>query len=461
MIEANTLSAPPQVRIARSPQASTWQFHWLCALILSFAYEKPLVYLTSFDRTNPRLFDVLVAIGLLSILPRLQSRPNLPQPFKIWAILVAWFCLCAVIWATGLLPWEYGALSLFRAAKYVEGLLAVYMVSCIPLDARRKRILQSMIVVGGVFIALYCIPEYLHGGSTVVVRQDLEVQMGAGSFAGPFGASYFQLAQTSSLFLIVALGFFLSAQTRLLRFLGPIIAAFIAWPLLFCGSRTGLGLLLLSVSSLFVLEKRLRRTMLALAILLLAVAFLYNPDTIFETVQGGTTIQRLQGSEGGANSLEDRMGLILTFSASSYRAGYLLPIIGAGFNVAPRSTGGGNYYYRVDYGVHSIYLFAIEQAGVLGLILFLWFIVATVKALRKSIAQREPADFYFAKALLAYFLATLIVGIGGHNFWQGFDSGNFNTCLIIVLMVAIIPATNAAPNYLSEQTTFIAFARRR
>jgi hypothetical protein len=428
-----------QTRLGEAWGATRWQFYWLCALILSFAYERPLAYLTPYDRTNPRLFDLLVLIGALMFMPKIWKRLPLPKPFRIWTMIVAWFCFCALVWAVFLLPWEYGQFSLFGAARYIEGLAAVYMASSIPLNVRRKRFIHGIIVLGGVFIAIYCIPEYIRGDSDIVVRPDLEVNVGEGYIIGPFGgASYFQLAQTSALFFACTLTYFLSFRHKSVRMLGPITAALVAWPLLFCGARTGLGLMIISGVTLFVMLRQIRGALVLLAALSVVLIFIVGSDNVMSYLVSGATIERLLTSEGGINSLEERFSIMSNFSLENYRAGYMLPVIGAGFNVAPLS--GGETDYRIDYGIHNIYLFAYEQAGVVGLLLFLWFAVTVMRCLWKTRDQGNLIDVSFANSLLAYFFATLIVGIGGHNFWQGFGSGNFNTCLIIVLLIATKPA---------------------
>jgi hypothetical protein len=424
----------------RAIWSSKFKFYWLCGLILSFAYERPLAYVTPFDRTNPRLYDVMVFIGILFILPKGRFRFKMPKPFRIWAMLVGWFCVCAVIWAVGPLPWEYGKFSLFTAAKYLEGLIAIYMAYNVPINRHRKYILHAIMVIAGVFIAIYCIPEYIRDSNTIMIRPDYEVYVGHDVLVGPFGASYFQLAQTSALLFACALTFsFTMFRQKSNYWVSLIIAAFIAWPLIFSGSRTGLGLMIASVVAIFVLNKQLRKTLVILTIGCAIVYFTVDSRKTVSGIESSATIQRLQDSEGSENSIEERMGIILSFPYDSYKEKNLLPIIGAGFYVAPASFGGEGYMYRVDYGIHSIYLFPLEQSGIIGFVLFIWFIIASIRYLKMTWKSKEKLDSSFACSLLAYFVATLIIGIGGHNFWQGFSSGNINTCIIICLLIAMRP----------------------
>ena len=443
------------IGISASDHADKWQFYWLCGLIVSFAYELPLAFLTPYDRTNPRLFDVFVVVGLLTILPKLlKHRTNVTKPFRVWASLVGWFCFCAIVWAITVLPWEYGIHSLWRAAKYIEGLLAIYMATQIPLDARRKHILHGVLVFGGVFVAVYCIPEYVRGATSVIIREDLEVNITEGTLVGPFGASYFQLAQTSALFFACAVTYFASPRLGLANILGTAIVAFLAWPALMSGSRTGLGLILITTATLAIFDKSTRKMFLIVFVVLIPItAAFVDLDRVSNFVETGATLQRFEGFEleDSDNSIAERIRVVMDFS--SYMAGDLLPLIGGGFYVAPVKregfhfapliSGGELYDCRIDFGIHSIYLFPLEQAGVIGLVLFLKFIIEILRSLWKSRSQDEPANLPLSNALFAYFVATLIVGVGGHNFWQGFDSGNFNTLLITLLLIAITPSREA------------------
>lgn len=455
--QAGPPEPPQQQRTNRLLRNTRWEFLWLCGLILSFAYERPLWYATPYDRTNPRLFDVMVILGVVTVLPKLRRGVKLPVPFKIWAVLVAWFAFCAIVWATGFLPWEYGKFSLFFAGKYAVGILVLYMAVQIPWSPRRKQVIQLLLVIGGVLVALYCIPEYYRGSSEVMVRQNLIVRTGKGVLTGPFGASYFELAQYSALSFAFSLTYFLSLRSKLLRFGGLMVAVFIGWPLLFSGARTGLGLGLVTIVVLYVLNKSVRKALLivVLAFSLFIVGISYQRFS--EALESATTIERLEGMKRNDNTITARVTNILNFPFSSYKAGYLLPVIGGGFYVAPRDLGTG-WTYRVDYGYHDIYWFAFEQAGILGLFLFLYFLVRYLKRIKSCLSAGEGAEIQFSSAAFAYMVASLVAGIGGHNFWEGFGSGNFNTGLLLVLLIAIMPCSGSKEP--TQKEVFLDGARR-
>src|SRR3989339_945776 len=127
---------PTQIDTGDEPQffATKWQFYWLCALILSFCYERPLVEFTSMDRLNPRLFDGVFFIGLLFILPSLQYKLATPGNFKIWKIIIFIFMFCAFVWFP-FFPFYYGKYTIFIALKYLQGLIAIYIATQIPITS--------------------------------------------------------------------------------------------------------------------------------------------------------------------------------------------------------------------------------------------------------------------------------------------------------------------------------------
>ena len=45
--------------------------------------------------------------------------------------------------------------------KYLQSLLVLYIVARIPLDVRQKKILYCLMLVGGMVVATYAMPEYL------------------------------------------------------------------------------------------------------------------------------------------------------------------------------------------------------------------------------------------------------------------------------------------------------------
>lgn len=277
-------------------------------------------------------------------------------------------------------------------------------------------------------------------GKTVLqVTEEKSVILTEGTLLGPFGASYFHLAQYQALSFCLA--FALSAMARRIfsRIGWGAVALFISWPLFISGSRTGLLLIFLSWIGLFVIESRLRKTLvMALSVLLIFLPFI-DAHSILDTFLSGQTAHRIQGFSEGENSAEERFSALLYFDTSRYKwNGAIVPFIGAGFYVAPIYED-SIVEYRVGYGLHNIYLFVFEQAGLIGLILFLTFLAYALKGLFRIRASTSEVDALLACALTVFLVAEMASGVFGQVFWRGFGTSNFNTYLILILMLALTP----------------------
>jgi polysaccharide biosynthesis protein PslJ len=85
------------------------------------------------------------------------------------------------------------------------------------------------------------------------------------------------------------------------------------------------------------------------------------------------------------------------------------PVLGVGFGGAPET---GTFV-----GVSSIYLLVGEQTGLLGLGLFLLMLAAVgIAGLRAAVFAPDPEDRALAGALLAPFVAAILVGNLDHYF---------------------------------------------
>jgi len=203
----------------------------------------------------------------------------------------------------------------------------------------------------------------------------------------------------------------------------------------------GIGLALTSVCLLFVIVPVIRRRAMIVIFALLIVITLAGGDMSHRFWESGRTFERLRNLEesDGSDSLTQRLLLPFYWNFTDYRwKGASVPFIGAGFYVAPIYAS-GSLQYRVGYGVHSMYLFPFEQGGIVAGALFLLFVIAAVRQIFRLKDSLSGIDRVFMFGLLVYFLSTLLIGIGGHNFWLGFGSGNFNTCLLLMLLIAITP----------------------
>ncbi len=439
MLNVNTEFTFPRLHRSNYLRTAKWQFYWLCGLIIAFAYERPLAELTSFDRVNPRLFDVVFLVGLMMGLPFKRKVVSTPKMLIYWKWLIIWFCICAVVWSIFFLPPEYAQLSLFLAFQYLIGLVVIYWAINVPITEQQKKTLMLLAVCGGIFVSLYCIPEYLTGGTELDITEEKSFKVEKGTLLGPLGWTYFHIAQYQVLAFCLACALGAMARNNRWLIIWGAVALFISWPLFFCGSRTGIFLLAFSMLVLLVLNSKLRKMLVILSIFLLVGFSLTGINAVQEAFISGRTGERLLEYSEGSNSAESRLSSIIDFDISSYTwDGFIVPFLGAGFYVAPVFDGDVPRY-RVDYGIHNIYLFVFEQSGALGLIFFLLFAIYTIKRLLKFRTSISEVDRLFAVALLSFFLAEMLAGNFGQIFWRGFGTGNFNTYLILMLCFACIP----------------------
>jgi hypothetical protein len=417
-------------------------------LILSFCYELPLLGLTAFYRVNPRLFDVVSVLGLL-VLPGLR-RTSLPPVFRRWAYLVAWYVVCALVWTVLWLPWEGVAwYTVFFAGRYVQGLFAIYLAASMPLDARQKRILHYLAVAGGVFVALYAIPEYLAGGSLRPLTDQKELLFREGSLFSSLGTTYFHVAAFSTVSCAIAMSLAACTKQPLFRWLAFAVALFCAWPAVFCGSRAGLlgAALVVVFSFLFIRELRTKAIALALVVFLAFSLGLIRQSTIERLQESSLSLTRLSELEesespysiAGRSWILRRQGFDILAPVTQYEwQGWRWPVFGAGFYVAPVIRD-GELFYRIGYGIHNVYAFSLEQGGVPGLVLFLLFLVACLRELWRMSKRPASEDRAFALGMWVFLLALLPIAWGGEVFWQGSGTENLNTYLVLLFTLATKP----------------------
>ncbi len=115
----------------------------------------------------------------------------------------------------------------------------MFLFVCIPIDARQKRILQTLVIVGGVVVHSMRSPNTFRGGNerklneqAVLHRQGWAVEL-SGTKLLPRGN-----LRTDGL----RHGLAMSEYARNLAWRFPLfaLAVFVSWPALACGSRSGL-----------------------------------------------------------------------------------------------------------------------------------------------------------------------------------------------------------------------------
>ena len=425
--------------------ASRSEMAWLYFLILSFSYELPLLEITSFDRINPRLFDIATLFGALLFLRGLRPVQPFSDMFKWWFKIVIWFTFCAIIWSLLWLPWEEaGIFSLFFAARYVQGLFVVYLALCIPLTPTQKRSLHYTVVAGGVVVALYAIPEYISGETLRIISGGKLVYRTPGTVLGPLGASYAHIAGFSSLVFAMALALFMGNRNRRGQRLLFATTLFISWPSLMSGARSGLlSFVLIFIGGLlFIPPLRTKALRVGLAAALFVGLLAFQLPTLENLRESSATIDRLLGTEESAsdNTVMARIGIgkdhVQGYSLDLYQwQGWRLPLFGGGFYAVPHWDS-SQLNFRIGYGIHNGYLFPLEQGGLIAFILFICFLVACFKSLRRMTHSPVPEDAAFATGMWLFFLVLLVNTWFGSQIWQGEGMVNFSTYVILLLMLA-------------------------
>lgn len=440
--------------------ASKWQFLWLCGLVLSFCYALPLVIVTTKYRMNPRLYDVFFVIGMLTVFPNLRKISQLPKLFRVWCWIVATFTVCAVIWLPQF-PWFYGKYIVYWLAKYFEGLLAIYMVVRIPLTSQQKKIMHYLVVVGGIVVACYAIPQYLRGGAgpIYIPRAGKELVFRAGTLTScltPGG--YLHVAIFSTMASVMTLAFYHSLKSTISKLLCLGLGVFVSWPAFFCGARAGLVGPILAWGYLFLVSKASFKAIIIVLMLFLSLfTLVYTPKMLSPEYlsEKSLSIERFLEAEEGTAKLDIRSRFTLDwYQPSLYRwQGWRIPFIGAGFMVAPHTYPDGMRKYRVGYGIHNAYLFALEQGGVAAFILFIVFLFYCWKALSKARRSTIADDVAFATGVQAFFFSQLFIAFSG-PFLLMEATGDFCSHLIILIVIAVKTSVKETDEYYSYELDY-------
>jgi hypothetical protein len=424
------LSLPPAK--APRPPATGWEFLWLCGLILSFSYELPLATLFPYDRLNPRFFDVFLALGVLTVLPGRVKRTALPPAFRIWTKLVLVYAACALVWFP-FLPLGVARFPLWFAFKYGLSTVCLYMVVSIPLTSKQKQTLMRLAVLGGLIVAAYAWGEYKAGGYDRMLPDGTTLPRQEGVLYSCLGPTYFHVAMYGSISYAVALALANVSASIAGRMLWLATAGIVLWPALFCGSRAGLFCPVITTVAAFWFMPRIRGLVVAM---LLAIGLFGG--------YGGLTASKSyerfeQMEEEQRNTIKERL-ILKGYSFESYDnlRRYLIPLIGGGFYVVPMQTG-GQLSFRIGYGIHNSYLFALEQGGLAAFVLFGLFILKSAKALGERMTAPGRLDRALATGIAAYGVGLIAVAFGGQVFWLMDGTVNLMYYQLVLIMLAITP----------------------
>jgi hypothetical protein len=432
-------------------------FMWLCAIILAFCYELPLIQLTAYDRLNPRLFDVVSILGLPLLFSRNRAFQGKSDVRSLWFKIVAAYVFCGIIWAVIVPRADIAVFCLYYTARYIQCAVVIRCAQAVMIDDARKKTLARMMMIGGLFVALYTVPEYISGASgghqvrIVQVTAEKTRKVDTGALFGPLSNTYFHIGVFSTLSLAIALAAASQIRVPYQRWFALAGAFFIGWPTVFCGSRAALVGAVVVVVGIAWTSKAFRRELIVGSLLAASVFFLAKSrsggggDQLLSKSFSFSRLFELEQSTRGntEDTLEHR--LFIGFAWSEYFYPELVPFIGAGFYVAPvvsdynaagAFVGDHGETYRIGYGIHNMYLFPLEQGGLAVMVLFFFYLRAVARGLKRASDVREAGTKTLAIGVRAFFYAMLVMGIGGQVFWYFDSSGNLLTYLTLTFILA-------------------------
>ena len=415
---------------------------WIVLLIFSYSYDRPIFILSDIDRFNPRLFDVATIIGFIWLLSKGPFTKALNPIYKSYLKLVLWFIICTIM---GIIfynfPQKINGYSIFFAAKYLQELfLCFLLIKYLNHHKINYDKLFKLIIFGGVFVSVYCLFEFQSMGLKIIeLTSEVTVTKTKGFIWGPFRMSYFQIANYSPIVGFITLCYSITKKGSE-KYIYMFISLFIFFPAFVCGSRAAVGLVLILLLVASLIELKFRKFLLFFISLFLLLTIFF-PEIIFNFITNtdNVTVNRINnmGEMNSQNTILERFNHIFIwfYKIKEYAySGLFVPVFGGGFYVAPM-----NGLYRVGFGWHNIYLFAIEQAGVVGLFLFIKFCKKVLISLRNKRTQlkKYTNEYWFVFAVRVMFISILVIGIfGSHSFWNGFSTGNFNSFRLTLIILA-------------------------
>jgi O-antigen ligase len=362
-----------------------------------------------------------------------KSNHSINPVFRRWKYLVYWFGVCALLSVIFYgFPTQINSYILFSYVKYLQELFVLFLVAKITITIIPLEEIINTVIISGIFVLIYSFYELYYGEfGPLEYAPGKYVYKPEGVIWGPFGNTYFHIANFLPLVVIIGISY-ASKFRGIKKILLYLLSIVIAIPLFYTGSRTGLFLLLFSLIIYIFIRYKFIYSLLISLILFSLVLFTFNEIGSEEF----TTLERLDNMETNEyNSIADRILYFVNFDISSYEAnGLLVPFIGGGFYVAPIDG-----HFRIDYGFHNIFIFSFEQAGLIGFILFIYFLIITYRQLNnglKSLKRTNSISYLFIASVFSYFIASLIIGIAGHTFWRGFTTNNMNTMRLVVIILA-------------------------
>lgn len=366
--------------------------------------------------------DILLVVLLIAALLMMRQRaaPFTRAP-RFWVVAAA---LLVVVTASSFIAKDTG-LALFTAATLVEGLALIWLwmvVRATPADAAWSiggaAVLQGIVSLGEFWRQQVPAEKWLGLAAQDAADAGTSViETTGGRFLRGYGSLHpIVLASLLTAALLLVLTWIVVHRGRR-AIPGQIAAPFIILGLILTFSRIGWISVAIGVATLVVLvqatvrdRQLVGRTWAAAMLTLVAAAVFTLPyaPLVVTRLQGTARLERISLSERD-QSLDDAAALV----ADTWYRG-----VGAGNTtlaiadlVAP---GRKSYAYQPP---NSLPLVILTELGVVGLALFLWVIVETVRQGIRAIEARGSVRSVWAIGSLAAFFALLFTGLFDHTLW--------------------------------------------
>jgi len=411
----------------------------LSLLVMSFAYELPLINISRFDRLNPRLFDVSAGVFVMYWLFagrkrgwRLRLRVPVVWPWFWVTLFFGLATLFSVFW----IPYDTYLYSIFFFLKYLEAFIVVLIFASIPFSNEVKRKLVWVALLGGAWVSFYALLQYFGIVSTQrFLPTGKEIALFEKGIYSTLGVTYFHVGMFGVLSCLIGFALFVSSTNYRDKILALLLTLLCFVPAMISGSKAGLlGLGIALILIMMQREYRSRFGAYILVLLVVAGGYLFYTKSVAR--------QRLEEGSGGKPAQRLLMGFESLRDIYEYHGPRMLAV-GGGFYVVPATPRmGGKPKYRVGYGNHNIFLFPLEQAGIGAFIaaIGLWVSVAIGLWRRVRRSARDSLDGAFAASMRCYFITLMIVGIAGQVFFLGFGTEHFTVYQLLLFILAISPS---------------------
>ncbi len=427
--------------MVNQPISSVGTF-FLAFLIISFAYELPLIDLAGKHRLSPRLFDIAAFFLIIYWLFIGRARGwdiSLLNPIiRLWGLIVLFLGIATIasfVW----IPLEIYYFSIFYFLRYLIGFIVLLIIASIPWDERSKRKLLWVALAGGIWVTLIAILQFTE---VLSIERTLptgeEINLSSHGIYSTLGVTYWHVGMFSVLSFMIGIALMRTETKRHIKLFLIFLTCFCSIAAFISGSRSGLFAITIC-AAMIVMRKGFKNIIGGLLICI----FILGIGNYFYSTSG--TKERMEKET--KNTIIARLltGPIMLNKALTYH-GPKLFLIGGGFYVAPlpkkhASFGSGELKYRKGYGNHNIFLFPLEQAGVVPFVLALamWLVIfRRLRSLFKS-PMSTGMTASLAKSMFIYLIALLIVGIGGQVFWLGFGTENFTFYQMTMFLIATNP----------------------